>query len=149
MTLILFLKITNEEAGASWVGKWSCETQSHLLEAQFDSTDMLSLAHSFPFLSSFLFRSEAGSIIKIWIIYEEPLKWVTSGLVKDSRADTKLHFFYSLTINDTLTICLENKHMKFKLLKEKKYIKHCDHLHLQANMSICSHHNVQKQIFCV
>ena len=95
----------------------SFEISSHLLEAKFDSTDMLSLVHSFPFLSSFLFRSEAGSIIKISIIYEEPLKWVACRLVKDSRADTKLHFFCSLTVNDTA--CLENKHMKLKLLKEK------------------------------
>lgn len=83
-----------EEAGVSLLGKWSFETSSHLLQAQFDSTDRRSPVHSFSF-SSFLFRSEAGNIIKIWIIYEEPLKWVACGLVRDCRADTKLHFFYS------------------------------------------------------
>jgi hypothetical protein len=98
VTVILFYismsEVGDEEAGVPLLGKWSFETSSHLLEAQFDSTDRRSLVHSFSF-SSFLFRSEAGNIIKIWIIYEEPLKWVAGGLVRDGRAATKLHFFYS------------------------------------------------------
>lgn len=49
-------------------------------------------------------------------------------LVKDSRADTELHFFYPLTIDDTSTVCLENEHMKLKLLEEK-YVKYCGRLH--------------------
>lgn len=89
----------------------------------------------FLFFFSFLFRSEAGSIIKIWIIYEEPLKWMAFRLVKDSRADTKLHFFYPLTIDDTSTVCLENEHMKLKLLEEK-YVKYCGRLHWNKHKSV-------------
>lgn len=106
------------------------------------------LVHSFPFLSSFLFRSETGSIIKIWIIYEEPLKWVACRLVKDSRADTKLPFFYCLTIDETSTVCLENKLMKLKLLKEE-YVNRCDHLHWSKHKCVSINTIMCKNIFCV
>lgn len=121
---------------------------SHLPEAKLDSTDMLSFVYSFPFLSSFLFRSEAGNIIKIWIIYEEPLKWVACRLVKESRADTKLHFFSSLTINDIWTVCLENKHMNLKLWKSKS-VKHWEHLHWCQHKCVFIIIIMCKIIFCM
>lgn len=53
-------------------------------------------------------------------------------LVKDSRADAKLHFFCALTINDTM--CLETKPMRLKLLKEKK--KKAVGIYIEANISV-------------
>lgn len=148
MTLILFLK--NHRWGSRCIFSKKVElwgTKS-FTGGKIWFNWYVFLVHSFPFLSSFLFRSEAGSIIKIWIIYEEPLKWVACRLVKDSRTDTELHFFYSLTIDDTSNVCLENKLMNLKLLEEK-YVNHCDHLHWSKQVCIYNHHYVQKHILCV